>query len=730
LTADRLASPPTGALLRTLSSACALVLAAALLLVAGPPERGGPLAVGAAHARPAEPSREGGRLSLDVLRHEGVVTAETPLRLRVRVRNGGLLDRDDVRLVATVHQATIGRFRLQQALGEGVVGAIVHPFVGDVGEVPARGSRTVDLTQTVEELGLDRSGQEGVYPLRLQLLVDGDVADELVTSVIVAPQRSEVPLAVSLLLPLGLPPAHDAEGVVTDGAILDALAEYGVLSRTLAILEANPSLAATLALDGHTLRDVEELADGFALRSEGAVLVQSADSPAAVRARALLGELTEVTRQRRIEALPLPYASADLVALVRHGLETEAARQITDGAEVVARRLPGSRPSTDALWPADALDGSTLAMARATGVRTVVLEERALAIPPAGNLSPSPVRRLRDGGTVRAVVPDPYLVPLLERGSADGPVLAAQQILAEVATVYFERPGLADRGLLLAPPAGAAVPPDVLEALAGPLAAAPFVRTVGLSALAERVAAEPGIVALDYPAEARQRELPLTYGSMLASARRALGSLDRVLAEASGLTGRFDRLLLQSASTHYREDPAAGRGLLRMVSGTVADVYASVEVLDSPPVTLTAVEGQLPVTVRSTAEVPLRVQVRLASARYEVEGGPTREVVLAPGTTEILTFRVRAVTPGGTSPVQVVVSDLDGVLDLASGTVVVRSTAFSVVAVVVTAGAGAFLLLWWARGRAARRRRSASSTEPRPGPARAPDKIPASRERT
>ncbi len=192
---------------------------------------------------------------------------------------------------------------------------------------------------------------------------------------------------------------------------------------------------------------------------------------------------------------------------------------------------------------------------------------------------------------------------------------------------------------------------------------------------------------------------------MLTTARRALGSLASVLETDSTLPTRLDALLLQASSVHYRgEALPEGRDLLRAVAGTVGDIYGGVDVLESPPVTLTDVEGQLPVTVRSTADVPLRVQVSLETARYEVVGGPSREVVLQPDRSETLTFRVRALTPGGTSPIQVSVRDLDGQLDLAQGTVVVRSTAFSVAGAIATAGAALVLLLFAVRPVLKRRR--------------------------
>jgi hypothetical protein len=379
-------------------------------------------------------------------------------------------------------------------------------------------------------------------------------------------------------------------------------------------------------------------------------------------------------------------------------------RHIADGRAVVAS-VTGEEPGGRILLPPAGIDSDTLAQARRSGVDTVVLPEQLLSVNSDSDFSPSPVRRLRvQGSPVTALVPDPWLGAPLVSDAPDGPVVAAQRVMAEIASVYFEVPGTPRRGLLIAPPPGELVPPQVLDALTGPLAQARFVRTTPLSQLERRVQRSPDSVSLDYSPVQRAAELPSTFTIMLTNARRALGSLAGVLEDGQGLPTRLDGLLLQSVSVHYRgEALPQGRDLLRAVSGTVTAVYDAVDVLDSPPVTLTDVEGLLPVSIRSTAEVPLRVRVSLESARYDVEGGSTRALVLQPGRIETLTFRVTALSPGGTSPVQVVVRDAAGDLDLAQSTVVVRSTAFSVAGAMATAGAGAILLLF-ALSQVARRR--------------------------
>jgi hypothetical protein len=656
-------------------------------------------------------SREGGRsgsnaspLRLEVIGMNGIVSAEQPLQVRVLVRNGGRGDRDDLRIVATVHRETIGRFAFQQAMDDEVIGNIIHPFVVDLDPVPGGGGRTTDLVQSAAELGLGRPDQDGVYPLRLQLLADGELVDEVTTAIVVTPPAVEHPLSVGLLLPMALPPQRDAEGVVVDRSLLQALGPNGSLAGTVAALSAAEELGATIALDPVTLRDTADLTDGFALREEGVVVVGAADSAAATRADALLADLRGLVARPNIEHLALPYAAADLVALVRTNQREMADRALADAVTEVQTHT-GARPSGQILLPPAGLDAATLEQVRENGVSTLVLSERWLRIGSRGDLSPAPVRTLRTGRNAAPVlVPDPWLEQPLVATTPDGAVIGAQRIIGELASVYFERPGTQRRGLLLAPPPGEEVSRALVAALAEPLATAPIFRSVPLSTLVRRTAVDDRPVALDYPAEARQRELPLTYMSLLAGARRALGSLSGVAEGDTAMAERFDRILAQAASTHYRGDSMPeGRALMRTVTDTVADIYGSVRVVDNPPVTLTAVSGQVPVSVRSDATIPLRVQITLTSPRYEVEGGPTREIVLQPQSTEILTFGVRALSPGGTSPIQVVISDVDGTLDLARGRVVVRSTAFSIVGVVVVAGAGLFLLVWLLRELSRRR---------------------------
>lgn len=683
-----------------------MLLVVCLLALAGMPA--------GAQAQPVEPPRppdDRGPTQPEVTVHldalEGVLSGDQALQVQLRVANETRRDRTDLRIVSTVHRRLTARWEYQAALDEGVVGTIVHAATIDVAPVPAGGSRSIRLQTPAAELGLGGVGQAGVYPLRVQLVADGEVADELVTSLVLLPEEVSDPIRVTAIAPLALPPQRDASGALETMRLPSAIGPRGLLTRSIEALTAHPDANPAITLDAVTLEDLVALTDGEAVVRPEADGGPAQPVSAATQRRA--AEVLDVFRDlagARVDVIPQPYAGADLVALTRFGEPGAAERRVSEGAARLEQHLR-ARPAAGVAWPPDGVNDATLQLLRGVGARTLVLDEAYLRIGARTNLSPSPVRRLRapGGPDLTALVPDPWLADTLAEGVPGGPVAAAQRVVGELASVYFEQPGIARRGVLLAPGRpDTPVHPETLEALLGALEEAPFVRPTRLRALATAVVPESRAVRLRYPTRARDAELPAAYLDRIATARRALSSLSGVLDADQDTPERFDRLLLQATSIAYRgQAQPAGLALATEVSRTVAELYRSVEVLEPPPVTLTSVEGEIPVTVRSRAPVALRVRLTLLTPRYDVEGGPVRELVLAPNDTAILTFAVRDRAPGGTAPIRVVISDTDGRVNLAGGTIVVRSTAVNAAALFVTAGAGLALLAFGLRGAARRR---------------------------
>lgn len=652
-------------------------------------------------------------LRLSILELTGSMSPGGELRVHARISNQGRRSADGLRVVGTLHRSVASRFAFQMAVDDGQLGPVIDGLSTDVGPLAGGGSAVTELERSAAELGFRRADQFGVYPLRLQLLDDGEVVDEVRTAMVFTGEDVDEPVRASLLVPVITQPVVRPDGTYDRQVLLGELGSAGRVQGLVGGLAVREGFPATLVADPLLLETAADLVEGFTLRDDAAEREVGPDDHLATQAQRLLERIQEVADRRTVDLLGIPYGRADLTALVRGHMTSEAARHVGEGARTLDR-LTGNPPMVGALWPPDAIDPTTLVVLDGAGVGTIVASERHLDISEARGLSPSPVRTLARtrGLTPTLLVPDPWLEEVLAGEHPDGVAIAVQRVLAETAAVYFERPFAQNaRGLLLAPPQSWSPPRGFAGALMDALDDAPWIHPVTLSELARTVEPEARSVRLDAQS-ARTRELSSSYVSSLAEARRALGSLAQVLAVSDGTPSRFDRVLRAAASVAFRGSAEAeGRALITAVSGTVAQLYSAVTIEEGPQVWMEA-EGPVPVTVSNDADVPVRVRVRLESQRFLFSEEPIGQPadadggwVIPAGDSRTLTFQASAVTRGGRAPISVVVEDIDGVIVLARDTLVVRSTAVSIAALVVTGAAGFFLLVWLVR-QASRRRRS------------------------
>lgn len=681
-----------------------------------------PAAVPAAAQAPArdpevsDPRDQRGAVTLRVAAFTGAVSPDGAFRLRVRVANGTRDAEDNLRVVATFHRRAFHRLDFARAVDEGRVGDVYTSVSQELTPLQGRRVRTVEMRRTAEELGFRGEDSLGVYPLVIRLQRADETVQTIRTAVVVISSEVAQPLRAALVAPLDAPPALLPDGLLRPGGLRQDLAPRGRLRAMLSDLGGRPDLPMTFAVDARLLDDAADFADGYRARTDTGISDIPPESSLARAAQEFLEETSAVLAQPHVETVALSYGPADLSALVRGGMRSEAARLVSEGQARVEAHT-GARPAPGVLMPADGISQAALSEAVNAGADAVVLPSDSVeSTQEPSSASPVPTRNLRTaaGTTVTAAVPDPWLSELLADADAlenlDPPV-AVQRLIAETAAVYFERPFAEQaRGLLLAPPLHWAPPDGFAAGLAGSLKAAPWLQAVTLSQLLNEIdAPERGLTRISYPEQARERELPQAYVQQLRASRRALGSLAGVLAEDAVTPGLYDRMLLTAASVWYRDDPADGMDLMRAVLGTVDELYASVRVPDSPTVLLSGIDGQIPVTVENTSTIPLRLAIRLETQRFAFDNGPTRIVLVEPESTQTVAFHARDRSPGRTSPIRVVVADADGQLELAEGTLVVRSTAVSAAALAVVIGAGVFLLVWWLRS--FRKRRAAARAQ-------------------
>jgi hypothetical protein len=514
----------------------------------------------------------------------------------------------------------------------------------------------------------------GVYPVEVLVRErGGPVLDRLVTHLIFVAADDAPRLRVALVVPVHAPVALGAD------AGLPAAATRGlaVLADTLA----SPAVAGV----AFTLAPTPETLDALARsRREGD--------------RAILDALRSAAAGRQV--LARPYVPLDVAALERSGLGRLVPDAVRTGVAVTADVL-GVRPDPRT-WLADGgLDAAGLDTLRDLLVDRLVVPEAALTpVPLQVTLAAPFLLEGNRGARVEAVMADRGLAAHF-RNSGDR-VLAAHHLLADLATIWMDAPRRT-RGVVVLPPRSWVPSRPFLEAALSGLAASPVLEAVSLEQLFTGVPPATGGRAgrlVRHLAPSRDRALP---AAALASAARRVAATQTILPPASPTREHLARRLLTAVSADLGSRRA--RTLAEAADAAARAVAARIVAPPRRTVTLTAREGEIPLTFQNLGPEPLTVAVRLKSDRLTFPDGAQFTLELPPRN-HTVRVAVEART-AGLSPLDVVVTDPAGDLQLAASRLEIRSTAASGVGIVLSVGAAVFLAAWWARhlarGRRARR---------------------------
>jgi len=308
---------------------------------------------------------------------------------------------------------------------------------------------------------------------------------------------------------------------------------------------------------------------------------------------------------------------------------------------------------------------------------------------PATPLTPtSPVWvRLPSGRRIEAIGIDPGL--LQDGTSAPGdPVLAADNVLADLAQTYFEEPyDPRPRAIVLAVPPSESTSAVFISTLGDGLATSPILATATPTQLFQAVPPRSSTVV--GMALAPGRTLP----------RRTEADLRTVEALASaGAPKPILRTLL--ALTAASCQPAATPADRQMVAASfrhqITAITGAIAVSGSGQVTLTAPTTTLPITLVSSDPWRLQVVVRATSPGLSFPAGARRTLRLAPGKATVVDLPVR-VRSSGVFPVELTVTTPTGGLALTTRRLSVRSIAVSIVGLLLTGLAIVTLAVWWVR---------------------------------
>ena len=580
----------------------------------------------------------------------------------------------EVEVAVAVYRRTTSRFEFTRTLDSRPRGAPLSVTSTPLSELAPDSGGALVVRLPVQdpalppELSKLRLGGEGVYPVRVELreVGGGPSLAELVTHLVHAsPPREGRPLGTGLVLPVHAPPSIQPHG----GRRLPPGTSEN-LSALGRILAAHPRIPLTLAPTPETLQAL-------------ATSPREGD-------RETLQVLARGAAGRQVTAAT--FVPIALPALVQAGLDSEAAAQLDRGGEVIDRTL-GARPDPR-IWLSDErLDEPSVQRLRQQRSDRLVLRESSL-VPVELPITPAQPFDLevRARRRPQVLAADNGLAGHF--ADTDDPVLAAHRLLADLATIYFDRPGR-PRAVVAMPPRNWKPSTAFLDTLLAGLATSPILAGVTLDAAFATVppATNPGgapMVRRLAPAQAGTSALP---ASAVRSARRRIESFGSMLEPGNPVDDNIEDVLLVAEGADLR--PRQRSAYVDGVNARIDDQLDLIEIPPSRSITLTARRGEIPVTIISRADHSFRLRVQVASDKLEFPAGAERTIELARRNTT-QRFSVEART-SGRFPLRVNLVSPDGDLVLGRSRLTVRSTATSGVGVVLSAGAGTFLLLWWGR---------------------------------
>ena len=568
----------------------------------------------------------------------------------------------------------------------GVYDLSMPVYVGRGGTVPT-GGFAINLTSTPGQCAVYPSG---VYPVRIQLVNTatnqplGGFTTHLVFSE--APSSTEK-LRVGVILPI----------VATQTAARDPATAQLIAQPSSALSQ--PSGSATAAV----VATVAAISTG----QRPTVPVTLDVSPQTLLSLDSTGHDSSVDQLAALAATPsvhqfasAPFVPVNATALESGGLQEELALQVARGVQILAARLPravASTPPTGGLgawFTNDALDVGALTQLGADGYRQVVVPSASVPGAPVNESTAEPFPlSTASGTTLMALVSNPDLAARFTSDQGN-PVLAASQLAAELAQIYFEKPNdSAPRVVAVMPPSGWSDDPAFVGALLDALTQNPIVEPVTAADLFAAVPPGSCRGGCHTVGGAGTSGLPV---AAINTERQRVAGLGTAATSAAAvrITTQLGDLVLSGQSERLR--PAQQADVLQKTGLAVNAQLSQVQVAGDQSITLTSQKGRVPVTIISDARYPITGTLTLTSDKLSFPNGQTRQITLVPGVTNNSYFNVQT-RASGLFKVDITLHSPAGGLTLAAGQVSVRSTATSVVGVVLSLGAVAVLVVWWLR---------------------------------
>jgi hypothetical protein len=635
---------------------------------------------------------------LRLVRQTAWTTPTKPLlRITLSITNDGGSTITDPVVGWTLGPKVTSRDQYESTLIEGpafAASADTEPLPSDL--APG-GSTEHKIRIDTSETGGITQDDSGVYPLQLELRSRDQPIAAITTTAIHISQDPRKPVKFSWWTEVATPVAFGPDGRMIDPgfeAILQS--EGGVVAQVDAIarlLRADPSAPVDVVISPAALDQLRQARDGYD-RSDGTSV--PADAPAPRAADETLAKLVEIAAAPGARLHAMPFAAPRLPTLSSPGLRPHLHAQWQMGDEAF-ERIIGERPDpTVARPPGLAFDQASVDLLEARGVTTILGAADSVERQPQPNgFAPLPAATLTtsSGRSVSLLLPDPGAQALLaDPGLREDPVLAAQVVIGELATIWKEipvpRPDVA-RGLAL--DLFPDLPTGIWDELMRRLSGAPFLEPVHAGDLASEV--EPPPVEATLGASAPEVFTPEYAKALVATARR-VAAFGSIVEAPAGEADRLRRSMFYAEASQYVDNEGSGRIWIDAVNGVIDRTFSRLKPDTTRRLTFTSPTAKIPLSMGDPGGRVLNVRVELASSRVDFLDGNERSVRLDHAN-QVITFKVE-LKAAGPSNIDVFVLSPNGAV-LTRSVLRLRSTAVNPTALIITIGAGLVLVGLWSR---------------------------------
>lgn len=616
------------------------------------------------------------------------------LRAALSVTNTGSDAATQLQVGIQIHEGIDTRSQLERSFA-GSLGPLVGSDTIPVdAQIDPGATQVITVEKPLAEIRFfSGTPDDRAYPVRMVVKSGRINSLPVDTHMIFFSRPAPVPLAVVVAIPLHAPAIHSVDLQVASDSSARALTD-GRIPALLEALENRPDASVALSASGLLLDSLADLADGYRLAGQDETV--GADSPVASSAATTLGRIRAIAARPGTQSVVSPYAQPNLVWLSSSGLGARAVAQIREGTKRMRESITDN-PSGWLLAPMGVIDEPVLTLLKRSGTSGVIVSSSAIPATRSNFTRTAPVE-IRTGGEalMPGLVTDAGLDLRLRSDPGLAPVVARQRFLAETATIMVERPS-ERRVVAISAPANWAPDRVLVDGILLALAQSPWMRSITPDEALSQVppTSSVGLLEDERILDAIAEPPPDSYAEALERALEAIAQYSDLGPPPGRLAELEHRLMIAESSDWWGSRRVQSRGLTyaSAVESKVRREFSKIKAPSPQTITLTSRNGVIPLVISTQTDYPIQIVIKLESDKLRFPNGTEITTALEP---PARTIQVAAVAKSsGTFPVQVVISTPGGNLELSSSRIVVRSTAYNVVAVAITAGAGMFMVLGW-----------------------------------